>query len=121
MSLGTSIKNLAAKLIPKFGNAEITLTRITEGVYNTATGTTTNTSASETIAGIVEEVNGKIFVGNLIEAEDKQITIAGDIAKPSMLDTFTIGTDTFTIADNGIKTIFAQNIAAAYVLHGKKS
>jgi hypothetical protein len=81
MSLATSLRKTAAKLMARFGGVA-TIQRVSTGVYNPTTGTISETTADTTVRGVVEDVNlGE--VNDLIQATDKRLTIAAaDVAVP---------------------------------------
>lgn len=116
---GTALK-VAQKQIPKFGRA-VSFIRVTEGAYNPATAKTINTETTESVFALVEDVSGKYFSKDMIETEDKQVTVSADVAKLSMLDKITINGVTFTIANKGIKTIEVSGVDILYIYHGKKA
>ena len=74
MGLSSSIKKVASKTINKLGG-NITYRRITTGIYNTSTGTISETKTDTSIKGVLDEVS-KSEVNDLISQQDKKITIA---------------------------------------------
>lgn len=81
MALATSLRNIASKLVGKFGGAA-TIRRVTLGAYNTATGAAAETTADTVVNGVLEDVNLR-EVSDLIQAGDKRLTVAAaDLANP---------------------------------------
>lgn len=76
MSLAKSLEKVAGKVIGKFGS-DVTIRYVTAGTYNTTTGASTETTSDTAIKGILEGVS-KAEVNDLIEAEDKRLTVAAD-------------------------------------------
>ena len=79
-----AIKNVAS--IQGFGQ-DVTIRTITAGSYNTTTGVISESNSDATVKAIFEDVNMR-EVNELIQAEDKKITIsAGDVStKPTTKD-----------------------------------
>lgn len=78
----------------------ITFKSITEGTYNPATGTTTNTETSTVITAFPKRVVATNYnFPNLIGKEVTEfLVVATDLAtKPKTLDTITRGTDVYTV------------------------
>ena len=79
-----AIKNVAS--IQGFGQ-DVTVRTITAGSYNTTTGVISESNSDATVKAVFEDVNMH-EVNELIQAEDKKITIsAGDVTtKPTTKD-----------------------------------
>tara|TARA_B100000212_G_scaffold39960_1_gene25852 strand:- start:119 stop:472 length:354 start_codon:yes stop_codon:yes gene_type:complete len=78
MSLANALKKAASKTLLKLGG-DITLRRVTNGIYNPATGTISETISDTTIKGALTNVS-RSEVNDLVEAQDKLLIIsAGDI------------------------------------------
>ena len=79
-----AIKNVAS--IQGFGQ-DVTIRTITAGSYNTTTGVISESNSDATVKAVFEDVNMR-EVNELIQAEDKKITIsAGDVTtKPTTKD-----------------------------------
>ena len=79
-----AIKNLAS--IQGFAQ-DVTIRTITAGSYNTTTGVISESNRDATVKAVFEDVNMR-EVNELIQAEDKKITIsAGDVTtKPTTKD-----------------------------------
>ena len=100
-ALDTKFRALSNRLIDKYGKS-VTLTSVTNGAYNPATGTSAKTTATSTVKAIVEDYNlhssGVGFQTGLIKAGDKKVTIAAlGITKPKPSDTITIDTVAWNI------------------------
>lgn len=81
MALANSLSKVASKLMAKFGGA-VTIRRVITGVYNPITGNVSQTTADILVRGLLEGVNVR-EVNDLIQAGDKQLTIAAaDLAVP---------------------------------------
>ena len=91
MALANPLRKVASKVIAKFGG-EITIRRITAGVYNPTTGTASESIADTELRGVLEDVNVR-EVNDLIQSGDKRLTVAAaDVAAvPSTADRVLIG------------------------------
>ena len=79
MTLSGPLRKVASKVIAKFGG-EITIRRITAGVYNPTTGTASEAIADTELRGVLEDVNVR-EVNDLIQSGDKRLTVAAaDVA-----------------------------------------
>ena len=83
--------------IEGFGQ-NVTLRTITAGTYNTTTGTIFKAKTDATIKAVFEDVNSR-EVNELIQAEDKKITIsaAAVTAKPTTRDQVIISSNIHNI------------------------
>ena len=86
MALATSLRNVASKLMAKFGG-EVTVRRVTLGAYNTTTGAAAETTSDTELRGVLQDVNLR-EVNELIQSGDKRLTIAAadTAAVPTMAD-----------------------------------
>lgn len=75
MSLYTRLQKTANKLIKDKGQS-ITLTHVTPGTYNPATGGVTNTTSTQTVYGAIIEWETRHIDGNLIRATDKLLLLS---------------------------------------------
>src|SRR5665213_3414895 len=88
--LDTIARKVSSDLIGKFG-ATMTLTRVVEGAYDPATGTTTNSETDETVIGVIEAYKDFAFANGLAVSGDKKVMLAAsDVAKPNLADKMTI-------------------------------
>ena len=74
MTLATSLRATASKLMAKFGGTA-TIRRVTTGTYNPVTGTASESTSGTTVKGVVEDVNAR-EVNDLVQAGDRRLTIA---------------------------------------------
>ena len=74
MSLANALKKAASKTLLKLGG-DITLRRVTNGIYNPATGTISETISDTTIKGALTNVS-RSEVNDLVEAQDKLLIIS---------------------------------------------
>jgi hypothetical protein len=70
-----AIKNVAS--IQGFGQ-DVTIRTITAGSYNTTTGVISESNSDATVKAVFEDVNMR-EVNELIQAEDKKITISAGV------------------------------------------
>ena len=78
MGIASSLKKVATKSFNKLGG-NITIRQITNGSYNTTTGVVSESNSDTVVKGLLENINNT-EVNDLIQAEDKKLTIsAGDI------------------------------------------
>lgn len=91
MALSTSLRKVASKLMLKFGG-EITIRRITTGIYDPTTGTASVSASETTVRGVLEDVTER-EVNDLIKGTDKKLTIAAaDLSfEPAVSDQVTVG------------------------------
>jgi len=74
MSIASALKKAASKTLKKLGG-NVTIRQVTAGAYNTTTGAITESTSDTTIKGVLSNVN-RSEVNNLIESQDKRLTIA---------------------------------------------
>ena len=119
-ALDTRFRSLATKIINKYGKS-ITLTSVTTGTYNPATGSVTNTTSSATVKAIVEDYSYQDsgFTEGLIKVGDKKFTVAAiDLSSaPKPGDTITLGSSTYSVI-RVIETWSGEQIAS-YEIHGR--
>ena len=72
--LSKGLRKVASKTLNKFGG-DITIKRITSGIYNASTGTVSETITSVTIHGLLQNVNQR-ETNDLIKENDKICIIA---------------------------------------------
>lgn len=117
-ALDAVARKVSSQLITKFG-ATITLTRVTEGVYDPSTGSTTNTETPETIIGVVDEYKSYDFVNGLaVEGDKKVICACQDVAQPNLGDKLTVGGITYSILQIQSTTSGEQD--ALYTLQARR-
>ena len=74
MSIASALKKAASKTLKKLGG-NVTIRQVTAGAYNTTTGAIAESTSDTTIKGFLSNVN-RSEVNNLIESQDKRLTIA---------------------------------------------
>jgi hypothetical protein len=97
MTLANPLRKVASKLMAKFGG-EVTINRVTAGVYNPITGTASEVVAGTVVRGVMEDVNVR-EANDLIQSGDKRLTVAASdlAAAPSTADRVMVGTVTHQI------------------------
>ncbi len=125
MALAASLQKSISKTLSTFGSS-ITIRTVTNGSYNTATGTFSESTSDNTIKGMVEDIfdgmGGKSTAKNksdlnaLVQSGDKKVTIsAADVTtKPTTKDLVIISSVRHQIVD--IKTQQAQGTDVSYEL-----
>ena len=114
MSLATSLRKTASKLMGKFGGVA-TIRAISTGSYNPTTGTVSQTTSDTAVRGVLEDVNIR-EVNDLIQATDKRLLIAAaDVtAAPTTADEVVISGTTYQVVR--VTTIEQDNTAITYEL-----
>ena len=74
MAISSGLKKAASKVVNKFGGS-ITYRRVTTGIYNTSTGTISETKTDSSIKGVLDVVSTS-EVSDAITQQDKKLTIA---------------------------------------------
>jgi hypothetical protein len=74
MTLASPLRKVASKLMAKFGGVAI-IRRVSSGIYNPTTGTTSEVVADTSVRGVLQDVNLR-EVNELIQAGDKRLLIA---------------------------------------------
>ena len=114
MALAESLRKVANKAIGKFGG-DITIQSVSLGAYNPTTGTATETITTETVKGVLENVNAA-EVNDLVRGDDKKLTVAASAlsAVPGVDDKVLISSVTHQIVR--IETVEQANQAIVYQL-----
>ena len=114
MSLAKALKKAASASLKKLGG-DVTIRRVTTGTYNTTTGAITESTSDTTIKGVLSNVT-RSQVNDLIESQDKQLTIsAGDITFiPTTKDRVVISSVEFKIIQ--VLTNEQNNVAVSFDL-----
>lgn len=114
MTLATSLRKTASKLVKQFGGT-VTYRRVSGGSYNATTGAITETETDTTIKGVVDAVQ-KQEINELIQETDKKLTIAAaDLTiTPSLADRVVISSIVHQIVK--ISVIEQDNTAIAVEL-----
>ena len=74
MGISSGLKKAASKVVNKFGGS-ITYRRVTTGIYNSSTGSISETKTDSSIKGVLDAVT-QAEVNDLITQDDKKLTIA---------------------------------------------
>lgn len=124
------IPSLAARQFAKFGTTVIYQT-VTQGAYDPATATVSQSVSKQTIKGIVEDYSIGLRMiqqmgssdapGTSIREGDKKVTIAafGFTGVPVNGDKLTVGIDTYAVI--GVTTVYASDVVALYALHCRRA
>ncbi len=119
MTFYTRLQNTAQKLLKGKGQS-LTLTKITAGTYNPATGGFTGAGTStQTAYGAVFDYGAKQIDGTLIKAGDKQLLLSAfktdgaALTAPVLGDTVSIGGVTYTLVEP-LKTVGPAGITVIY-------
>ena len=114
MTLAVPLRKVASKLMARFGGEAI-IRRVTPGVYNTTTGTVSETTSDTELRGVLEDVNLR-EVNDLIQAGDKRLIVAAadTAAPPTMADRVIIGSRTLQVIQ--VRTIEQDNEPITYEL-----
>ena len=74
MGLTSGLRKATSRVVNKL-TGDVTIRQITNGAYDTSTGTVSESNTDVTIKGLVQNVNNN-EVNDLIQAEDKKVTVA---------------------------------------------
>ena len=72
--LSKGLRKISSTVVGKFGG-DVTIKRINSGIYNSSTGTVSEAITSNTIKGVLQNVNQR-EINDLIKETDKICTIA---------------------------------------------
>ena len=119
MTLDTKARATADKLIGKFGK-QVTLTRVTEGTYNPATGDmSAGSTTTQTVAALVKDFNGiKLLIGAVQRGDTKVSIAALNATEPQIGDTITIDSLVYNVL--AVKSIWSGEKTAIYELQVRK-
>ena len=104
------LKPTATRLINDFGK-NISIKRITEGVYNVETGTITNTETIINLIGVISSPKINEIDNTLIEKTDLIVTVSDVV---SLEDIVTIDSKDYTI--KAVMPLYSGNLIAYYKL-----
>lgn len=89
MSFYGNMAATAARLLKQFGSAG-TLTRVTTGAYDPATGTASTSTATASVNCAVFDYDAKLIDGSAIQSGDKQVFMAAvGVMVPAAVDKLT--------------------------------
>jgi hypothetical protein len=119
MTLDTKARNLAVKLLNKFGKI-ITLQSITEGSYDPSTGDmSANTITTYSPFAIIGDYNGIKLTGGTIQQGDRKVTIAAlGYALPQPADKVIIDNESYNVI--AVKNTWSGNLSALYEMQVRK-
>lgn len=114
MALATSLRQVASKVVNRFGGTVI-YRQISGGAYNTTTGAITETETDTTIKGVLDTVR-KQELNELVHEQDKKLIIAASdlTITPSLSDRVVISNVVHQIVK--INVIEQDNTAIAVEL-----
>lgn len=112
MSLSSSLRKTASKLMLKFGG-EVTFRRVAAGIYNPTSGTSLPVTTTTTVRGVLDNVSEN-EVNDLIKGTDKRLTIAAaDLAfEPAVSDQVTVSSRVMQIVQ--VNKIEQDNTAIVF-------
>ena len=114
MSLASSLGKVASKLVDKFGG-EVTIRRVTAGVYNPETGASGETTSDTVLQGVLQDVTLR-EVGDLVQAGDKRLLIAAAAVTtaPTTADRVIISGRSLQVIE--VRTVEQDNTPITYEL-----
>ena len=114
MSLASSLRKASNKVLNAVGG-DVTIRTVTPGSYNTTTGVISESTSDATVKGLVEDIN-KREVNELIQADDRRLTIAALSVNsaPTTTDRVVISSVAYQIIS--VKTVAQDNTAVTYEL-----
>lgn len=114
MALADSLAKVASTIIGKFGG-DVTVRFVTAGAYNTTTGASAESTSDTAIKGVLEGIS-KAEVNDLIQAEDKRLTVAADdlATAPETKDRVVISSVVYQII--AVNTVEQDNTAITHEL-----
>ena len=115
MSLSSSLRKTASKLMAKFGG-EATFRRVAAGIYNPTSGTSLPVTTTSTVRGVLDNVSER-EVNDLIKGTDKKLTIAAaDLAfEPAVSDQVTVSSRIMQIVQ--VDKIEQDNTAIVFEIY----
>ena len=119
MTLDTKARATSDKLIGKFGK-QVTLTRVTEGTYDPATGDVSDGSnTTQTVAALIKDFNGIELLSGVIQQGDRNVSVAAlNATEPQIGDTMTIDSLVYNVL--AVKSIWSGEKTAVYQLQVRK-
>lgn len=111
----------ALRLLTKFGR-DATVRKVTEGTYNTATGTVTNTNAETTVKCVdldfKDKGNGSQYFTDNVQANDRYALVSAGVDSIDVSDLLIIGGVTWNIIN--VKTLAPAGVNVLFTLHIRK-
>lgn len=117
-ALDRKFRSLATRLIAKNGKG-VTYTSISNGSYNAADGSVTNTETTATIKAIIEDLGSQSGKESWqVQAGDKKFTIAAEsLQSPKKGDKITLDGVVYSVVD--VKEIWSGEQIAVYEIQGR--
>jgi hypothetical protein len=124
MALFDDIPDVIADVLndADLGFQTVTLTSVTAGTYDPATGTTTGGSTSSaTVPAVVEDYKGLALLNGLIQAGDKKVTVAAAnlTTAPKPTDTLTAGGIAYAVVN--VVTVQPGSVAVIYEIQARRA
>ena len=116
------IADLIADTVTDEGLGEtVTLTTVTAGAYNPATGAATPSTSTQTVQATIEEYDGADLIAGLGAAGDKKVSIpaAQLSAAPKPTDTVTVDGVVYAVVT--VRTDRAGGVDILYTLQCRKA
>jgi len=119
MTFYERLQQTSNRLMSTKGQA-VTLTSVTPGTYNPATGGITNTTTTQTGSGAVTEWDARHIDGELIKATDKRLLLSplnsagAALTTPKLGDTVTDAAGVVYIIVAPLKTVSPAGTAVLY-------
>lgn len=118
-ALDDELGPLAADLLGEFGKS-VSLIRVTVGAYDPATSKAATTEAVTAIKAIVEDFAPYQLANGLASVGDKKLTVAAfGLDAPKLGDA--VSFDGARYALISFDTVYSGELAALYILHGRKA
>lgn len=117
-ALDRKFRSLATRLIAKNGKG-VTYTSISNGSYNAADGSVTNTETPITVKAIIEDLGSQSGKESWqIQAGDKKFTIAAEsLQNPKRGDKITLNSVVYGVEN--IRETWSGEQIAMYEIHGR--
>lgn len=113
-----AIADCSYTLIDDIGK-DVILRKVTEGAYNVATGSVTNTTSDETVKAMILNYRDSQFDGSLILQGDRKIVIAAkDATIPQADDLIIEGSNTYRLIS--VRTVEENDVDVIFTCQGRK-
>jgi hypothetical protein len=116
-TLDDRFRPMAARMIAQYGKA-MTLKVTTEGAYDPATATASQSVASTSIKGVVDAPARADFEAGLAKAGDRVVYVAAQDANPSLGDVLSMDGDDWTVVS--VRSTFSGEQTALHALIVRK-
>ena len=121
-SLGNNLASIIAATLPSVGmTRSVTLTTVTAGAYDPATGAATPTTTTKTVNATVEEYDGADLLAGLGAQGDKKVSVpAAQLATaPKPTDTVSVGGVAYAVVT--VRTDELGGVPVLYTLQCRKA